>query len=99
MVQGEFFHEAFEIFFGDGIFNVDGEMWKKQRKVASYEFSSAKLREFSSVVFRDFSVKMACILSNAASTQQTLDMQVNPWTDLLVSCNGPTSFLLHLGIT
>lgn len=70
----------FEIFLGDGIFNADGEVWKKQRKLASYEFSSAKLREFSSVVFRDYSVKMACILSNAATTQQPLDMQVSPET-------------------
>jgi len=78
MFQGELFHETFDIFFGDGIFNVDGETWKKQRRLASYEFSSAKLREFSSVVFRDFSVKMAFMLSNAATTQQSLDMQVSP---------------------
>lgn len=78
--QGESFHEMFDVFFGDGIFNADGEVWRKQRKLASYEFSSAKLRDFSSVVFRDFSVKMACILSNAATTNQVLDMQVRPIT-------------------
>lgn len=73
--KGESFHEMFDVFFGDGIFNADGEVWRKQRKLASYEFSSAKLRDFSSVVFRDFSAKMACILSNAATTNQVLDMQ------------------------
>lgn len=77
--QGAFFHEAFDIFFGNGIFNVDGEMWKKQRKLASYEFSSAKLRDFSSVVFRDYSVRMACILSHASTSQQTLEIQVSRW--------------------
>ncbi|KAL2942303.1 Cytochrome P450 94A2 [Bienertia sinuspersici] len=29
---------------GDGIFNVDGEMWKFQRQVASHEFNTKSLR-------------------------------------------------------
>ncbi|TVU12855.1 hypothetical protein EJB05_46520 [Eragrostis curvula] len=34
--------------FGDGIFATDGEKWKHQRKLASHEFSTRVLREFSS---------------------------------------------------
>lgn len=26
--KGKFFYENFEIFLGDGIFNVDGEIWR-----------------------------------------------------------------------
>ncbi|KAL3341982.1 hypothetical protein AABB24_026147 [Solanum stoloniferum] len=37
---------------GDGIFTVDGEKWKSQRKISSYEFSTKNLRDFSSAVFR-----------------------------------------------
>ncbi|KAI4354918.1 hypothetical protein L6164_003743 [Bauhinia variegata] len=38
--------------FGQGIFNVEGDKWKKQRKLASYEFSTRILRDFSCSVFR-----------------------------------------------
>ncbi|KAJ7515108.1 hypothetical protein O6H91_23G071600 [Diphasiastrum complanatum] len=32
---------------GKGIFNVDGEHWKIQRKVASHEFTTRSLRDFT----------------------------------------------------
>ncbi|CAN1236641.1 Cytochrome P450 704C1 [Linum grandiflorum] len=37
---------------GDGIFAVDGDKWRQQRKISSYEFSTKVLRNFSTVVFR-----------------------------------------------
>ncbi|KAG0607846.1 hypothetical protein M758_8G059500 [Ceratodon purpureus] len=73
--KGKVFHENFDAFLGDGIFNVDGEIWKKQRKTASFEFASRKLREYSTVVFRDYSVKLASILTDASSQHQAMDMQ------------------------
>ena len=76
VLQGKFFHENFDIFLGDGIFNVDGEIWKKQRKTASFEFASSKLRDYSAVVFRDYSLKLAFLLNNASMKHQALDMQV-----------------------
>ncbi|KAG8373659.1 hypothetical protein BUALT_Bualt11G0047200 [Buddleja alternifolia] len=35
-----------EDFLGKGIFNADGELWKIQRKTASYEFNTKSLRNF-----------------------------------------------------
>lgn len=50
-------------------------MWKKQRKTASFEFASKNLRDFSTVVFREYSMKLAHILSRISLYQQSLDMQ------------------------
>lgn len=50
-------------------------MWKKQRKTASFEFASKNLRDFSTVVFREYSLKLAHILSRISLYQQSLDMQ------------------------
>ncbi|CAM6114405.1 unnamed protein product [Calypogeia fissa] len=60
---------------GHGIFNVDGEMWKHQRKVASVEFSSSKLRDFSVHTFREQALKLVQVLSLASSRGQPVDMQ------------------------
>uniref|UniRef100_A0A803LFF9 Cytochrome P450 n=1 Tax=Chenopodium quinoa TaxID=63459 RepID=A0A803LFF9_CHEQI len=35
---------------GNGIFNVDGEMWKSQRQIASYEFNTKSPRNFVETV-------------------------------------------------
>ena len=74
--QGSQFHEKFDVFLGNGIFNADGENWRKERKTASLQFSSNVLRDFSIVVFRDYSVALADILHGAAMRQQSVDMQV-----------------------
>ncbi|KAH0924945.1 hypothetical protein HID58_017201, partial [Brassica napus] len=52
---------------GHGIFAVDGEKWKQQRKLASFEFSARVLRDFSCSVFRTNAVKdmlMRCTLDS-----------------------------------
>ncbi|CAA0828659.1 Cytochrome P450 704B1 [Striga hermonthica] len=64
-----------KVLLGDGIFNVDGELWRKQRKTASFEFASKNFRDFSTVVFRDYSLKHFEILSQASHNNQTVDMQ------------------------
>lgn len=61
--------------FGLGIFSTDGSLWKEQRKVASYEFSSATLRNFSTVVFRDYACKLASRIAQFASTTEPFDLQ------------------------
>ena len=44
--KGKPFTDVLGDFLGQGIFNVDGEHWLSQRKVASHEFSARSLREF-----------------------------------------------------
>jgi hypothetical protein len=66
-----------EVLLGGGIFNADGELWRKQRKTASFEFASKNLRDFSTVVFREYSLKLSAILSEASVQNQEVDMQVN----------------------
>ena len=60
---------------GDGIFNVDGEQWRQQRKLSSLEFSAKLLRDFNSIVFRENAVKLSRILMDAFQTNQTIEMQ------------------------
>ncbi|XP_052186703.1 cytochrome P450 704B1 [Diospyros lotus] len=73
--KGEVYHSYMEVLLGDGIFNADGELWRKQRKTASFEFASKNLRDFSTVVFRDYSLKLSAILNQASLNEQELDMQ------------------------
>jgi len=44
--KGKLFTEILGDFLGCGIFNVDGELWRAQRKLAIHEFSARSLREF-----------------------------------------------------
>ncbi|KAH7519546.1 hypothetical protein FEM48_Zijuj08G0048500 [Ziziphus jujuba var. spinosa] len=60
---------------GDGIFTVDGDKWRQQRKASSYEFSTKVLRDYSSVIFQKNAVKVARILSEIATTSKKIDIQ------------------------
>ncbi|KAH7291656.1 hypothetical protein KP509_29G026700 [Ceratopteris richardii] len=44
--KGPNFYPFFADLIGRGIFNCDGSLWRFQRKVASYVFTSASLRDF-----------------------------------------------------
>ncbi|CAM6012359.1 unnamed protein product [Sphagnum balticum] len=73
--KGKLIQERFEDWVGHGIFNVDGEEWKHQRKVATAEFASSKLRDFSVHVYRSEALKLVQVLSIAAKSHQTVDLQ------------------------
>ncbi|KAL6130777.1 hypothetical protein ACLB2K_069156 [Fragaria x ananassa] len=60
---------------GDGIFAVDGEKWRQQRKISSHEFSTKMLRDFSSVIFQKGAAKLAYKLSEIATSNQTIEIQ------------------------
>ncbi|KAJ7568899.1 hypothetical protein O6H91_01G052200 [Diphasiastrum complanatum] len=62
-------------FLGDGIFNSDGETWKRHRKIASYEFSNRKLRDFSSKIFKKNAIRLADILNSAAKSNEEVELQ------------------------
>lgn len=74
--KGETYHSYMEVLLGDGIFNSDGELWRKQRKTASFEFASKNLRDFSTAVFKEYSLKLFTILCQASFKDQQVDMQV-----------------------
>ncbi|XP_039814228.1 cytochrome P450 704C1-like [Panicum virgatum] len=64
--KGAMMHDVMEDLLGDGIFNVDGAKWRHQRKVASHEFSTRVLRDYSSAVFRDTAAELAAVVATAA---------------------------------
>jgi cytochrome P450 len=75
--QGDFNIGIMKDLFGDGIFATDGEKWKHQRTLASHEFSTRVLREFSSVVFRTNASKLADKISAAAANGNIINIQVH----------------------
>ncbi|KAG9454851.1 hypothetical protein H6P81_007755 [Aristolochia fimbriata] len=64
-------------FLGRGIFNSDGELWKVQRKTASFEFNTKSLRNFvMDAVRREIGDRLLPLLSAVAEDEQsTLDLQ------------------------
>lgn len=76
-LQGVYNYEMLKDLLGDGIFTVDGDKWRQQRKVSSHEFSTKVLREFSTVAFRKNVAKLANLISEAANSNQTMDIQVS----------------------
>ncbi|CAL5044890.1 unnamed protein product [Urochloa decumbens] len=78
--------------FGDGIFATDGKKWRHQRKLASHEFSTRVLRDFSSVVFRINAARLAEKISSAAANRTAIDMQ-----DLLMKTTMDSIFKVGFG--
>ncbi|KAF3622577.1 Cytochrome 94A2 [Capsicum annuum] len=63
-------------FLGDGIFNVDGDIWKYQRQVASHEFNTRSLRKFvETVVVSELIERLIPLLVTAAEEKKVLDFQ------------------------
>lgn len=91
--KGERNHSIVRDLFGDGIFAVDGDQWRHQRKLASYEFSTKVLRDFSSVVFRTNGAKLAKKISEAASSSAVFDMQ-----ELLMKSTLDSIFKVGFGV-
>ncbi|XVF33461.1 hypothetical protein REPUB_Repub17cG0170300 [Reevesia pubescens] len=78
---------------GDGIFAVDGDKWRQQRKLSSYEFSRKVTRDFSSAVFRKKVAKLANIVSEAANSNEILDIQ-----DLFMKSTLDSIFKVAFGV-
>lgn len=49
--KGKIQYDIFNDLLGDGIFNSDGNTWKKQRKIASHQFSRSKLNNYMLDIF------------------------------------------------
>lgn len=76
-MQGCYHNSILKDLLGDGIFTVDGNKWRQQRKVSSYEFSTKILRNYSSLVFQKNVAKLAHILYEVAISNQIMDIQVS----------------------
>ncbi|CAL5054046.1 unnamed protein product [Urochloa decumbens] len=89
-------HGVLEDLLGDGIFNVAGAKWRHQRKVASHEFSTRVLRDFSSAVFRDAAAELAGVVVAAAApgNKAAVDIQ-----DLLMRSALDSIFKVGFGVT
>ncbi|KAJ6826317.1 cytochrome P450 704C1-like [Iris pallida] len=91
--KGPYNYENLKDLLGDGIFAVDGEKWRHQRKLASHEFSTKVLRDFSSGVFKENAAKLALVISKAARSQQTMDIQ-----DLFMKSTLDSIFQVGFGV-
>ncbi|XP_020255567.1 cytochrome P450 704C1-like [Asparagus officinalis] len=91
--KGSFNYENSSDLFGDGIFAVDGDKWRHQRKIASYEFSTRVLRDFSSTVFKINAAKLAQIISEISNRKEVIDIQ-----DLFMKSTMDSIFKVGFGI-
>jgi cytochrome P450 len=67
-VKGADFYERFAPLLGNGIFNVDGEMWYHQRKVASNIFTTNNFQTYMTSVFLDMIERVTSVLDDAAQS-------------------------------
>ncbi|XP_055827323.1 cytochrome P450 94B3-like [Solanum dulcamara] len=74
--KGKPFTDILGDFLGRGIFNVDGELWNAQRKLASHEFSTNSLREFTVKTLEEVAEnRLIPLLHQAAKSGKVLDLQ------------------------
>lgn len=63
-------------FLGDGIFTADGQTWKFQRQIASYEFNAKSLNKFvKTVVDAELSHRLLPLLAATVVSGDVLDLQ------------------------
>ncbi|XP_023741401.1 cytochrome P450 704C1 isoform X2 [Lactuca sativa] len=91
--KGTYTHNILEDLLGHGIFTIDGDKWREQRKVSSHEFSTNVLRNFSSVIFKNNTIKLGNILSEAANNNQIIDIY-----DLFMKATIDSIFKVAFGI-
>ncbi|KAH8488502.1 hypothetical protein Peur_059810 [Populus x canadensis] len=91
--KGKYNQDIVTDLFGKGIFAVDGDKWRQQRKLASFEFSTRVLRDFSCSVFRRNAAKLVRVVSEMAIAGQIFDMQ-----DTLMRCTLDSIFKVGFGV-
>ncbi|CAN1236634.1 Cytochrome P450 704C1 [Linum grandiflorum] len=91
--KGEYNQQVVTELLGEGIFAVDGEKWKQQRKLASFEFSTRVLRDFSCSVFRKNARKLVGVVSELAAGGTVFDVQ-----DLFMKSTLDSIFKVAFGV-
>nr|AHF22080.1 CYP704A87 [Artemisia annua] len=90
--KGEYTIVRMNDLFGNGIFAVDGAKWRHQRKLASFEFSTKNLRDFSTVIFKSNSTVLAKKISFLAAAEKSMNLQ-----DLLLKSTLDSIFKVGFG--
>ncbi|XP_048132560.1 cytochrome P450 704C1-like isoform X1 [Rhodamnia argentea] len=91
--KGKYNEGIMKDLFGEGIFVADGEKWKKQRKVASFEFATRVLRDFSCRMFRKNAAKLVKVVEELSVASEGFDMQ-----DMLMRCTLDSIFKVGFGV-
>lgn len=74
--KGKPFTEILGDFLGCGIFNVDGELWRTQRKLASHELSTKSLRDYMMNTLEEEVEKgLLPLMESVAAKEQVVDLQ------------------------
>ncbi|XP_010529527.1 PREDICTED: cytochrome P450 704C1-like isoform X2 [Tarenaya hassleriana] len=92
--KGQYARDILSDLLGHGIFAVDGDKWRQQRKLSSFEFSTRVLRDFSCSVFRGNAAKLAGVFMEYALSGQPFDAQ-----DLLMRCTMESIFEVGFGVS
>ncbi|KAK4396494.1 cytochrome [Sesamum angolense] len=74
--KGKPFSAILGDFLGRGIFNVDGDLWRFQRKMASFELGRTSIRAYSfQVVNQEIDRRLLPLLESVSVGNQVLDLQ------------------------
>ncbi|KAF7819428.1 cytochrome P450 94B3-like [Senna tora] len=74
--KGKPFTDILGDFLGHGIFNVDGELWHTQRKLASHEFTARSLKYFvRKTIEEEVCEKLLPLLESLCIGNQVVDLQ------------------------
>uniref|UniRef100_A0A2P2JLI2 Cytochrome P450 n=1 Tax=Rhizophora mucronata TaxID=61149 RepID=A0A2P2JLI2_RHIMU len=91
--KGRHIQEKLMDLLGEGLFGVDGDKWRHQRKLASLEFSTRVLRDFSCAVFRMNAAKLVRLISETAIADRVFDIQ-----DILMRSALDSMFKVGFGV-
>ncbi|EOA29681.1 hypothetical protein CARUB_v10016004mg [Capsella rubella] len=72
--KGKPFTDILGDFLGNGIFNVDGNLWLKQRRLATHDFTPKSLRDYVTVLRNEVDHELLPFLDAAAGASQPLDL-------------------------
>uniref|UniRef100_A0A0D9XP45 Cytochrome P450 n=1 Tax=Leersia perrieri TaxID=77586 RepID=A0A0D9XP45_9ORYZ len=74
--KGKPFAEILGDLLGGGIFNVDGDAWRHQRKMASLELGSVAVRSYAyKIIAGEVTSRLMPVLADAADSGKVLDLQ------------------------
>ncbi|XP_024974969.1 cytochrome P450 94B3-like [Cynara cardunculus var. scolymus] len=74
--KGKPFTDVLQDFLGTGIFNVDGDLWLTQRKLASHQFTSRSLKQHvKTTIVQAVKTKLFPLLDSLAASDTAVDFQ------------------------